>query len=60
MIFNSDSYDALMAMEEARTAHYGEDYFDNGRPDDYWDVMADAKYEEERDERLRRNDYRKR
>lgn len=28
-----------------------EDYFDNGRPDDYWDVMADAKYEEERDER---------
>ena len=50
MIFNSDSYDALMAMEEARTGHYGED-FDNGRPDDYWDVMADAKYEEERDER---------
>ena len=46
MIFNSDSYDALMAMED-----YGEDYFDNGRPDDYWDVMADAKYEEERDER---------
>jgi len=38
MIFNSDSYDALMAMEEARTGHYGED-------------MADAKYEEERDER---------
>ena len=31
MIFNSDSYDALMAMEEARTGHYGEDYFDNGR-----------------------------
>ena len=51
MIFNSDCYDALMAMEEARTGHYGEDYFDNGRPDDYWDVMADAKYEEERDER---------
>lgn len=51
MIFNSDSYDALMAMEEARTGYYGEDNFDNGRPDDYWDVMADAKYEEERDER---------
>ena len=40
MIFNSDSYDALMAMEEARTGHYGEDYFDNGRPDDYWDEMC--------------------
>ena len=33
MIFNSDSYDALMAMEEARTGHYGEDYFDNGSAD---------------------------
>ena len=41
MIFNSDSYDALMSMEEARTGHYGEDYFDNGRPDDYWDVFSE-------------------
>lgn len=55
MFYRNDDPSALYAMEEDRLGHCGEDGYDDdsyySAYNRYWDVMADEKFEEARDER---------